>query len=213
MEPGVRIVVLVHGAGSGPWVFDEWELPGAVAVDLHEGLDVANASMRDYAERVAAAIAGAPDPAGVVGWSMGGLVAMMAAAMTPPAALVAIEPSAPAEVLGLHPGVALRSGTFDPETAYGPLPQGMRTRPESLRARSERKRGISVPAIPCPFLVVSGAEFPEERGRAVADHYRADHFAFPGLRHFDLVRNPRVRRVVAGWLQGAGEPGGASIAW
>ena len=45
-------MVLIHGAGSGPWVFDEWQgdFPWIqlVAPDLQEGLDVAKASMSDY---------------------------------------------------------------------------------------------------------------------------------------------------------------------
>ena len=54
-----RRVVLVHGAASGPWVFDGWA--GAFpdddvrVPDLQEGLDVARASMSDYADRVLAA--------------------------------------------------------------------------------------------------------------------------------------------------------------
>jgi hypothetical protein len=46
-------LLLVHGAGSGPWVFQAW--PAHVpwlqveTVDLHAGLDPALASMADYA--------------------------------------------------------------------------------------------------------------------------------------------------------------------
>jgi hypothetical protein len=54
MHEEVENVVLVHGAGSGPWVFDGWadDFPGVSvhAVDLHEGLDVAQASMTDYCD-------------------------------------------------------------------------------------------------------------------------------------------------------------------
>jgi pimeloyl-ACP methyl ester carboxylesterase len=142
---------------------------------------------------------------GVVAWSMGGLAAMMAAGSAPPDALVVIEPSAPEEVRGRHPGVPLRSGTFDPEDAYGRFPEGMAARPESRRARSERKRGIAVPAVACPFLVVSGADYAQERGRAVAARYGADHLAFPDLGHFDLVRDGKVRRAITRWLE-AREP-------
>jgi hypothetical protein len=105
-----------------------------------------------------------------------------------------------------HPEVPLRSGTFDPEEAYGRFPDGMPARPESLRARSERKRGIPVPAIPCRFLVVSGSDYPEARGRTVAEHYGADHLAFPHLGHFDLVRDGEVRRAVCEWLADEGRP-------
>jgi len=196
----VQSVVLVHGAGSGPRVFDSWEFAGAVAVDLQAGLDVGSASMEDYAERVAAAIPAAPDAVGVVGWSMGGLVAMMATRVTELRALVVIEPSPPAEVQGWQTEVSLLSGTYDPEEEYGRFPEGMAARPESLRARSERKRGISVPSVPCPLLVVHGADYAVERGSEVAAFYGAEELAFPRLRHFDLVRSREVRESIAAWL-------------
>lgn len=196
----VQAVVLVHGAGSGPGVFDQWLLPGAVAVDLQAGLDVGHASMEDYAGRVAAVVSATPGEAGVVGWSMGGLVSMMAARDAAPRALVVVEPSAPAEVQGWHPEVSMRSGTYDPEEEYGRFPDEMAARPESLRARSERKRGISVPSIQCPLLVVHGADYPRERGSDVAAFYDAEELAFPQLHHFDLIRSSEVRDSIAAWL-------------
>ena len=49
--------MLVHGAGSGPEVFEGWaeSFPGVTVavVDLQEGLDVAHASHVDYAAPVA----------------------------------------------------------------------------------------------------------------------------------------------------------------
>jgi hypothetical protein len=69
----------------------------------------------------------------------------------------------------------------------------MRARPESLLARGERKRGISVPSLPCPALVVYGDQLAEERGRRLAAHYGADELAFPGLDHWGLVLDERVR--------------------
>src|SRR5207237_10580505 len=46
-------LILVHGSGSGPWVFDRWDdaFPDTILVapDLHEGFDVAGASMEDFA--------------------------------------------------------------------------------------------------------------------------------------------------------------------
>jgi pimeloyl-ACP methyl ester carboxylesterase len=70
-------VLFVHGAASGPWVFDGWldrfASARTEAVDLHAGLDVARASMRDYADRVALAAEVLPRPLAVCAWSMGGL--------------------------------------------------------------------------------------------------------------------------------------------
>jgi pimeloyl-ACP methyl ester carboxylesterase len=194
-------VVLVHGAGSGPWVFDGWAslLPGAdvVAPDLQEGLDPGSASMADYAGKVASAAEGLPRPLVLIGWSMGGLVAMMAAADVAPDAIVLVEPSPPAETQGANPDPPRSPETFDPEDAYGPFPAGIRMRLESSLARSERKRGISVASLPCPALVVFGREFPEERGRAIAPRYGCSSLQFDYLDHWGLVLATEVRSAVA----------------
>ena len=185
-------------------MFDGWaeSFPGldVAAVDLHGGLDVARASMADYARRVAGAAAGLPPPVAVLGWSMGGLAVLMAAAEVVPEAVVLLEASAPAEVQGVDERVVVEPGTFDPEEVYGRFPAGMRARPESSPARAERRRGISVPSLPCRSVVVYGDEFPEERGRALARLYGSCELAFPGLDHWGLVRDPRVRTAVAGAL-------------
>src|SRR5919202_6474349 len=110
-------LLLIHGAGSGPWVFDDWlgSFPSmrVAAVDLLEGLDVASASMSDYAERVVAAAPALPKPVALCGWSMGGLVALQAAACVRPHSVILIEASPPAEVQGFDAAVAVGAGTFD----------------------------------------------------------------------------------------------------
>jgi len=203
-----RRVVLVHGATSGPWVFDGWAArwPGEdVRIpDLQEGLDVAHATMTDYANRVLAAVD--DQPAVLCGWSMGGLVAMMAARHCQPTALVVIEPSVPAEIDGGDPDWPLETGTYDAESVYGPSVPGMRHRPESLLGRCERKRGISIPAINCPLLVVAGRDYVATRGRPVAEYYGADLVEFPELSHFQLVGDQQVRDAVAQWAGSVAHP-------
>jgi pimeloyl-ACP methyl ester carboxylesterase len=199
-------LVLVHGAGNGPWAFEGWEeaFEGTevLAVDLQEGLDVAQASHAQYADRVARAAADeVPGPVALCGWSMGGLVALEAAQRFEPHSVALLESSPPAEVQGRDDSIEPHPGVFDPEEAYGRFPAGTRARPESLLARAERKRGISVPALPCPSLVVAGDEFREERGAAVAQLYGSELVDFPGLAHWDLVRSPEVRRTVARFLR------------
>jgi pimeloyl-ACP methyl ester carboxylesterase len=193
--------VLVHGAGSDPRVFDGWRgaFPGIdlIAVDLHAGLDVGEASMSDYADRVVAEAARADTPVALCGWSMGGLVVLQAAGRVLPDAVVVIEPSPPAEIQGFHADAGLEWGTFDPEQVYGRFPAGMAARPESLPARAERKRGISVPSLPCRSLVISGREFAEERGRRVAELYGSEWLRFPQLDHWGLVLTTEPRRAVA----------------
>jgi pimeloyl-ACP methyl ester carboxylesterase len=211
--PSSRIssLLLVHGAGSGPWIFDEWpaSFPSldVHAVDLHAGLDVGRASMADYAARLVGAAPRMPRPTAVCGWSMGGLVVLQAAARLHPHSVILIEASPPAEVQGVHPGTELALGTFDPQTVYGRFPRGIAARPESMLARGERRRGISVPHLPCPSLVISGDEFPDERGRRIARLYGSAQRHLAGLDHWGLVRDRRVRAVIACFLGVAQEPG------
>jgi pimeloyl-ACP methyl ester carboxylesterase len=185
-------------------VFAGWEeaFPGVevMAVDLQEGLEVAEATHKAYADAVVRAAGRLAGPVALCGWSMGGLAALQAAASVEPAAVVLLETSPPAEAQGVDKSIELRPGTFDPEEVYGPFPDGMRARPESLLARLERKRGVSVPSLPCRSLVVVSDEFREERGAPVASVYGSELVDLPGLDHWDLVRSPAVRQVVADFL-------------
>lgn len=197
---GARSLLLVHGAGSGPWVFDGWRelFPPTLrieTVDLQEGLDPAHASMAQYADAVARAAQGLDHPVVVVAWSMGGLAAMMAADSAD--ALVLLEASAPAEVQGVRREVVPAPGVFDPEGEYGAFPRGVRARPESALARAERKRGISVPELCCPTLVVYGDAFTDERGSRLVARYGTRELSLPGKSHWDLVRDPDAIRAVA----------------
>ncbi len=199
----------MHGAGSGPDVFAAWpdSFDGVqvAAVDLHEGLDVARAGHAQYANQVVLRARGLEPPVALCGWSMGGLVVLEAAHRLEPAphSVVLLEPSPPAEAQGFDDSVEPVASTFDPEAVYGPFPAGTRARPESSLARGERKRGISVPALPCRSLVVVGDEFREERGAPVAGLYGSELVDLPGLDHWDLVRSPVVRQTVAHFLGAA----------
>lgn len=197
----LRSLLLAHGAASGPWVFDGWEesFPElrVHALDLQAGLVVAEASMLNYAAAVAATAGLLEPPLAVCGWSMGGLAAMMAAHIVEPEALVLLEPSAPAGVQGLDPEVRPAPGTYDGEAEYGAFPAGIRARPESALARAERKRGIPVDSLPAPTIVVYGRDFPEERGRALAEVYGLEAVEAPDASHWDLVLDPAIRSSVA----------------
>jgi pimeloyl-ACP methyl ester carboxylesterase len=197
-------LVLVHGDGSGRGGYPDWPstFPGVetVAVDLQQGVDPARAGHEDYARVVTETARKLRPPVALCGWSMGGLVVLQAAQQTTPHSVILLEASPPVEVQGLHPEVEIADGTFDPEAVYGPFPEGMPARPESARARAERKRGISVPRLPCASLVVYGDSFPDDRGTALARLYGSDVIGVPGLDHWALVLDPRVRTAVAEWL-------------
>lgn len=155
--------------------------------------------MLNYEAAVSRASEWLERPLVLVGWSMGGLVAMMAARRVEPERLVLLEPSPPAEVQGFAPGAALEEGVYDPEQEYGWFPEGVQARPDSLLARAERRRGISVPALPCPTLVVYGDEYADDRGRAVAAFYGADELELEGASHWDLVLGKKGAAAAVGW--------------
>ena len=197
-------VVLIHGACSGPWVFEGWQdsfSPAArlILVDLQNGIEVSRATMEDYVDQVVIAAGGIHDRPVLVGWSMGGLVAMMAAAKLRASKLVLIEPSPTVEVVGEHREVEIpASGTYGAEV-YGGLGE-LQERPESAVARAQRKRGISIPELAFSTLVVSGDAHPEIRGSLLAARYGAEEMYYAGYDHIRLVRERKVRRAIAGWL-------------
>jgi hypothetical protein len=181
--------------------YDDWAaafpMITVVAIDLQHDLDVSRVSHPDYAESTVRAAEAMPQPASLCGWSMGGLVVLQAAERVRPHSVTLLEPSPPAEVQGVNAQTGVTEGSFDPEAVYGRFPRGMRARPESSRARNERKRGISVPSLLCPALVVYGDAFRDERGKPVARVYQADELDFPGFDHCDPVRDKRVSASIA----------------
>lgn len=155
--------------------------------------------MEDYASRAVEAGRRSRPPILLCGWSMGGLVAMMAASSLRPGWLALLEPSPPAEVQGFDETITPRPGVFDPQATYGPFPKAIRPRQESSFARSERKRGISIPALQCPAVVVYGRDFPDERGRRIAEAYGAPSLELGDLDHWGLVLAGRVPAAVSNW--------------
>lgn len=216
-------IVLIHGAANSASVWTYWQellaLHGwkTAAVNLrgHGGassVDLTAVTMEDYASDVSRVIAGLSLKPVVMGWSMGGLVAMMLAAKGEAGACVALAPSLPA--LQEDPRCALQPGVFGPEV-YGiasldpgdqpAMPDLDREErqvalsslgPESLLARSERRRGVLIPEIPCPFLLVTGtldAQWPE---KAYADLWLKHERLAMQASHWGLVLNRRAIRTV-----------------
>ncbi len=227
-------IVLVHGAANAAAVWTYWlrELAArgwpAYAPDLRghgasAPMDLSAVTMADYAADVAQVVRQLRDRPVLVGWSMGGLVAMMVAATGAARACVALAPSAPSETL--YPSVPLRRGEFgpeeygitgdDPDDQQGPMPDLDRAERlialgslgrESRLARDERKRGITIPSLPCPLLVVTGTadlQWPRERYAAI--HVPADYLEVEGASHWGLVLSRRALTgmvsTVLGWIE------------
>lgn len=103
-------VVMVHGAFCGGWVFERFREPfeaaghAVLTLDLPShgegGRSVANLTMIDYARAVADACAACPEPPILIGHSMGGLVAQLAATRVQVSALILLAPSPPWGVSG-----------------------------------------------------------------------------------------------------------------
>jgi pimeloyl-ACP methyl ester carboxylesterase len=186
-------VILVHGAANSAavWTFWQRELAArgwsSYAIDLRghgrsDPVDLSRVTMRDYADDVQALARQLVRPPIVIGWSMGGLVAMMVAAAGHAIACLGLAPSLPAQQIDTQ--IAIRSGEFGPEE-YGIIsndPEHQPTMPdlnaeelrialasvgrESRFARDERKAGIVVQTLACPLLIVTGSAdtvWPAER--------------------------------------------------
>jgi len=105
-------VILVHGAFCGGWAFELFRQPfeaagySCLAPDLRgHGAGAgrsaaAGVSIADYARDVAELIRGQAQPPILIGHSMGGLVAQMAAMRAPVRALILLAPSPPWGVAG-----------------------------------------------------------------------------------------------------------------
>lgn len=131
-------IVMVHGAFCGGWAFDPFRAPfqmagfDVVAPDLRGHVEsdppgaVSGVSMSDYAADIAGLCAGLDSPPVLLGHSMGGLVAQLAARRTPVRALVLLAPSPPwgvaatsveeaATAFGVHLFGAFSTGALTPD--------------------------------------------------------------------------------------------------
>ena len=183
--------------------------------------DLAHTAMADYADDVRRAIDRLGTPPVLVGWSMGGLAALMAAARGGAHACVGLAPSTPATKR--DPRVPLRPGVFGPE-AYGivdrdpdrqdaMMPDLDRDErlialaslgPESLLARDDRQAGIVLARLPCPLLIVVGTQDRQwPRGR-YADLPLTSDWLEADASHWGLVLSRRCLRelvpAVLAWV-------------
>ena len=226
-------VILVHGAASSArvWTFWQGELArrgwSSHALDLRghgarAPAELGTTRMADYADDVVAFARALREPPVLLGWSMGGLVALMAAAECRARACVGLAPSAPARTL--DSAVPLRAGTFGPEE-YGIVDRDPEHQPamadldrdervvaleslglESRFARDERKAGVVIGNASCPVLIVTGTAdrlWPRQRYDDLP--LAADHIEIVGASHWGLVLNrrllPAISSAVGSWLE------------
>lgn len=228
-------IVLIHGAANSSGVWHYWQQALArdgwdsYAIDLRghgasEPLDLSNTSMHEYAADVLNLTGQLARRPILVGWSMGGLVAMMAVARGV-VACVGLAPSMPAR--DVDEARPLRTGTFtaeeygitsldpDDQPAMADLDREERLLAlaslgsESRLARDERQRGIVIESLAVPVLVVTGGadhQWPHERYRDL--WLAADHLTIEGASHWGLVLSRRALRqavpAVLNWLGRAG---------
>lgn len=217
--------ILVHGAANSNAVWRFWRRELAAlgaasyALDLRghgasAACDLSRTSMRDYADDVRWAIAQAPEPPVLLGWSMGGLAAMLAATGGGVRAVVGLAPSTPAAARDAS--APLRTGEFGPEE-YGITSNHPADQPampdltlderevalaslcrESRYARDERAAGVVIDALPCPLLIVtSTADTQWPRARYDALEIAAEHLSVDGASHWGLVLSRTVVRDLA----------------
>ena len=224
-------VLLVHGAANSAAVWRFWQEAlaqrgwSSYAVDLRghgkSSSSADGASMSDYADDVTVISEGLSEMPVVMGWSMGGLVAIIFAARGLARACVGLAPSAPAATR--DQSVQIRSGVFGPEE-YGITSENPAEQPampdldmeersialesasrESRTARDDRKAGIVIPSLPCPLLVVTGSEDRNwPRSAYACMHLPAEYLESPGSSHWGLVLNrrllPKIASRVSNWL-------------
>jgi pimeloyl-ACP methyl ester carboxylesterase len=230
-------LILVHGALTGSWLWTEiaaylaergWE---AHAMNLRghftsEPADLAETTMRDYADDVGVAMRHIGRPAVLIGWGIGALAAVMQAERQPVLGLVLLAPSPPAAALPRRPdehelravppvydaawwGLTgstdeLRERMPDMEddelSKMSELLKGAR---ESGLARRERMQGVPVNAtrfLDVPSLVI-GAGLDDvihpTEARRTADLLGAGYEYFPAASHFGLVMGSRSWPEVA----------------
>lgn len=177
-------VVLVHGAANSASVWRYWqdflvqEGWPTYAIDLRGhgksvSMDLSHTRMSDYVEDVHHLIGQFNQKALIWGWSMGGLVALMLASAGEVAGCVALAPSTPARqedpAIELQPGVFTSKEygitSLDPQEQPAMLDLSPEERvlalsslgEESHWARCERKRGVVIESLACPFLLVTGS--------------------------------------------------------
>jgi pimeloyl-ACP methyl ester carboxylesterase len=208
-ENGARtaVVVAVHGAGGGGWEWGVWARAlgrrgfEVIAPDLMPGAKgIEKTSFMDYRSQVMDWCGGVRASVVLVGASLGGLLALSAAPLVKPVAIVLVNPLPPAGVLArplydVRPPVvpwarerslaATRRAMPDADDAAR-LYALRRWRDESGAVLNEARDGIAVDPPRCPVLLLASeldADVPPVAARALAVRFSADFRTVAGASH------------------------------
>ena len=206
-----RALLLVHGAGSGPWVFDGMApiLSATLrveTVDLQDGPGSRLAPDGAVRRAVGRAAERLPRPFVLVALEHGRPGRHDGVRCAD--ALVLLEASAPGEVQGVHPEVAPAAGVFDPEREYGPFPAGCgrgRSRRWAARSASAGYRCQRSPARPSSSTGRNSRT--SAAGGSRSDTARGS-YRCPGKSHWDLVLDPEAIRRWLGRSRRSSDGGG-----
>lgn len=227
-------IILVHGAANSARVWEFWQRQladygwASHAVDLRghgrsSRVDLSHTTMKDYADDVREVARQMPQTPVIMGWSMGGLIALMVASARDSAACVALAPSTPAQ--RIDSSITLRTGEFGPEE-YGIIHTDPTDQPtmadldleerevalaslsrESRLARDKRKAGVVLESLRCPLLIATGTADVARLKELYADlRLDAEFYSAEEASHWGLVLNRRALAAtvpaVLEWLSG-----------
>lgn len=217
-----RTVLMIHGAGGGAWEWNVWravfEARGwrVHAIELQPGAaGIAATTLADYRAQVVAAVGAAgsgadrPTSAGdrwvLIGASLGGLLATMAASDTDPRALVLLNPMPPAPWHSTLPSRA----AYDAIVPWGrdasligtrrAMPDAddatcwyayQRWRDESGAVMNAARAGVAVEKPACPTLLIASEcddDVPAATTRSLANAWGCAVIDVPGASHVGLL--------------------------
>lgn len=227
----MKTIVLVHGAGGGGWEWDYWkpvftkvgwQFIARDLIPVKSGLP--ETKVEDYAGQVTSWIPADARPIVLVGASMGGVLALMAAERLtakkrPPSAVILVNSVPPRSVerpatAKTYPEIVKWANGPRKETADA-MPDSdektidfawKRWRDESGKVMNALRVGVDVPPPKAPTLVVIGqkdTDIAPATSRAVAAHLNADIMEYAGMSHVGPLLGRRageVARAVQLWL-------------
>lgn len=224
------VAVCVHGAGAGGWEWNSWKrMFGACGIVAHApdlqpaAGGLAATRFDDYRNQVIAHCRDALSSGSrlvIVGASLGGLLALSAAAEVGAAALVLINPMPPAGVISRSPGA--QSAAIVPWGRERSIAGTRRAMPdaddaaalyafrlwrdESGAVLDQARAGIEVALPGCPTLVLSSEhddDVPAILSRALAVRFGADFERLPASSHLGPLlgtQSALIAERVATWL-------------